>query len=270
MQVHHLQRHFARIGAELRVDVASARDWRGTYALDLETTRRGERFALTVREDLLPDLSMQAVNVRRDIRHLLLVATHRAERGAYTKEKYLCGHDERHWFVASVPDVGGVTRVEDAMEALKPSGVVQAQQFRGVRAKDWHKRHNAGFIRQGEWFFVPMPTFQVPPMHETHRHEPIRRGRGKPHVIEEVYREGGFVVYVCQQYPQGLRQAAYRALLLSSPEKARMGWYVRQADPILYARGTVRHPDHKTIVLPFWHRVFVNGEPQSSHVWYID
>jgi len=36
--------------------------------------------------------------------------------------KFLCGHDERHWFVAAVPG-RGVSNVRTAMEALKPAAV---------------------------------------------------------------------------------------------------------------------------------------------------
>ena len=31
----------------------------------------------------------------------------------------------------------------------------------------------------------------------------------------------------------------------------------------VYARGTVRHSDHETIRLPFWHRVLMNTETQT-------
>ena len=32
----------------------------------------------------------------------------------------------------------------------------------------------------------------------------------------------------------------------------------------VYARGAVRHSDHATITLPFWHRVLMNTETQSE------
>ena len=38
------------------------------------------------------------------------------------KNKFLCGHDERHWFVAAVPG-RSVATVRSAMEALKPPGI---------------------------------------------------------------------------------------------------------------------------------------------------
>ena len=49
------------------------------------------------------------------------------------KDKFLCGHDERHWFVAGVPERAPVSNVVTAMEALKPD-VVRAQE-RGKKGK---------------------------------------------------------------------------------------------------------------------------------------
>ena len=44
-------------------------------------------------------------------------------------------------------------------------------------------------------------------------------------------------------------------------------------DPDVYAKGTVRHPDHATIRLPEWHRVLMNTEQGAKamrHVAFID
>jgi hypothetical protein len=44
-------------------------------------------------------------------------------------------------------------------------------------------------------------------------------------------------------------------------------------DPELYAKGSVRHPDHNTIVLPSWHRVLTNTEQRARamrHVAFLD
>ena len=44
-------------------------------------------------------------------------------------------------------------------------------------------------------------------------------------------------------------------------------------DPELFARGTVRHPDHATITLHGWHRVVMNTENRASamrHVAFLD
>ena len=44
-------------------------------------------------------------------------------------------------------------------------------------------------------------------------------------------------------------------------------------DPEVYAKGTVRHPDHATIRLTGWHRVLMNTEQGAramQHVVFID
>jgi hypothetical protein len=48
------------------------------------------------------------------------------------------------------------------------------------------------------------------------------------------------------------------------PAAATWRWQVMQRDPMVYARGRVRHPDHATITLPCWHRVVMNTETQSG------
>ena len=44
-------------------------------------------------------------------------------------------------------------------------------------------------------------------------------------------------------------------------------------EPELFARGTVRHPDHATIPLRGWHRVAMNTEQAAKamrHVMFVD
>ena len=53
------------------------------------------------------------------------------------------------------------------------------------------------------------------------------------------------------------------SILRRNPDAARWGWQVMRRNPGVYARGTVRHSDHATITLPFWHRVNMNTETQS-------
>ena len=53
------------------------------------------------------------------------------------------------------------------------------------------------------------------------------------------------------------------ALLRVNPKAVRWGWRVMRRNPGVYARGTVRHSDHDTITLSFWHRVVMNTETQS-------
>ncbi len=62
------------------------------------------------------------------------------------KSKVLCGHDERHWFVAAVPeDARGVTGVVTAKDALQPQLVRDAvQRFAQLPAD---RRRDGGWAR---------------------------------------------------------------------------------------------------------------------------
>jgi len=117
-----------------------------------------------------------------------------------------------------------------------------------------------GYLRQGEWFCVPCPEV-LPKAEHILYDEPIRRGRAKPHICEELARVGGEPVSVCYRYPNGLTDSEYEEL--SAQEKKGWVWRRMVRNATVYARGAIRHPDHKTIVLPCWHRVEMNTENQS-------
>ena len=93
--------------------------------------------------------------------------------------------------------------------------------------------------------------------------EPLRRGAGKPHLVEQLFRTGGETVHVCAKHPNGISEKEYAELLRANPKAVRWGWRVMRRNPGVYARGTVRHSDHDTITLSFWHRVVMNTETQS-------
>ena len=95
------------------------------------------------------------------------------------------------------------------------------------------------------------------------RDEPLVRGSGKPHLVQELVRVGGEAVYVSAKRPQGITQAQYDKLIQRDAKVAHWGWRVMRRNPGVYARGTVSHADHATITLPFWHRVMMNTETQS-------
>ncbi len=163
---------FDRIGARLKFAGPPTRRARTAAAvsLDVRSDHKGEFFEVMLRPDADPEI--EPLDVRPGDRHLLLLV-----REGRDKSKFLCGHDERHWFVAAVPEAAPVGTVAQAMEALKPAEVRDAQARLGLRAGERNRRRNAAFVRQGEWFFIPSPNFVVEK--ELIRHwEPIRRGWG--------------------------------------------------------------------------------------------
>lgn len=258
MEFASLQKQFGRMGARLVV-----RNWPGGFGVDVRRDSLGSLFDMTVNG---ATKQAMALDVQPRLRHLLLVVRHEGT------HKFLCGHDERDWFAAAVPNDGGVSNVRAAMEALKPREVREAQLAKRVKRQHLNRRRNAGFVRQGEWFFVPVAGLVVKPLLVI-RNEPLIRGRGKPHVAQFVYRTGGRMVYVSSAYPQGVSETRYRRLLADDPSQAHLRWSVVRQNPEAYVRGTVRHPDHKTIRLDAWHRVFTNTEnraPAMRHLVFID
>jgi hypothetical protein len=250
-----LDAKFARMGARLKVAEGLPR-WRtGPFALDVRTDRKGEFFEVAVAPGA--EVAVEALDVRPHERHLLLLV-----REGRDKQKFLCGHDERHWFVAAIPERAPAGTVAQAMEALKPAEVRTAQGRAGLRAEARRRRKNAAYRRQGEWFFVPAPAVVADP-NLVLRAEPIRRGGGKPHRAEFCYRAGGEAVYVSREYPNGLAEANYRKLLRARPEAKAWAWRIMRRDPEVYVRGRIRHGDHRTIVLHGWHKVLMNTETQA-------
>ena len=250
-----IERHFARIGVETVFVEDDA------VSIDVRRRARREFFVLaTPRAAAVKLLDADRVN-----RHLLLLVDDRG-----TKSRFLCGHDERHWFVAAIPeDERGVTDIAKAKAALQPP-LVRTSVI-GLRPKNRLRRRNSAFVRQGEWYFVPAPHM-IPPASAVLRREPLRRGQGsKPHVMELAYRTGGTQVYVNRQHPNGLTQLEYEAM----PEEVRrrLSWEVMQRDAQVFARGRITHTDHATVILRGWHRVLMNTENRSAamrHIAFLD
>jgi len=253
-----LIKKFTRIGARLKVTDRSAQRAlsAGAVSLDVLTDRRGEYFEIE-RQPYVEN-EVVVLDVQPTDRHLLLLV-----REAVEKSKFLCGHDERHWFVAGIPEAAPVGTVRQAKEALKPAEVVSAQTNKRLRAEAWNRRKNAAFVRQGEWFFLPTPKLVVDEK-VVLRWEPLSRGGGsKPHWSEFMYRTGGEFVYVCSRHPNGVDEARYKSILAGKPKARVWGWRTMRRSPGVYVRGRVRHRDHATINLQGWHRVVMNTEGQS-------
>ena len=182
--------------------------------------------------------------------------------------KYLCGHDERHWFVAAVPESAGAKNIKDAKRALKPKGVVEAEVRAGVKGAKADKHKTKGWIRQGEWFFIPAPEFSIKNNEVIHKDEPIRRGAGSPHICQELIRKGGVSVKVHPSIaPNGITESEFNKL--SKNQRDLPGWRVMTRDASVYVRGAIKHRDHKTRILAFWHKVIMNEEQKAKAMRFV-
>ena len=250
---------FARIGARLKVADRPPRRGRpaGVVSLDVRADRKGEFFEIVRPQGTAAEVAV--LDVRPADRHLLLLV-----REGKDKSKFLCGHDERHWFVAGIPEAAPVGTVRQAKEALKPAEVQTAQARQRLKAKARGRRKNAAYVRQGEWFFLPAAKLAVDEKLVL-RNEPLTRGNGgKPHWAEFCYRTGGETVHVCPRHRNGVTEDQYQKITAGNPKARGWGWRTMRRNPGVYVRGRIRHPDHATITLHSWHRVVMNTEGQSK------
>lgn len=248
------------MGARFKVSVVPGQRGSNDYAVDIQQDRRGEFFELRVPKPLSNSLDVNVLQADKRDRHLLLFIRRNEGKAA----RFLCGHDEREWFVAAVP--GGASSVLQAKEALKPRAIRLRQDELKVPTRLRNRRKNPAFRRQGEWFFVPASSWARDPINEklVLRNEPLRRGAGKAHIVEQLFRVAGELVYVCSRHPNGVGEAYYRHVLQHNPSAAQWGWQAQRRNPRVYARGRIRHPDHATITLPDWHRVVLNAETETE------
>jgi hypothetical protein len=118
MDANLLDTKFAQMGARLKIaDLLPGRNRAtGVVSLDVQTDRKGEFFEITRQPGV--EVEVAVLDVQPDDRHLLLLVREGKE-----KSKFLCGHDERHWFVAGIPEKAPVGNVRQAKESLKPAEV---------------------------------------------------------------------------------------------------------------------------------------------------
>jgi hypothetical protein len=263
-----LKRQFAGIGARVKVgEVKVVRSgivrMRFDAGINIGVDAQGEFFDIKI--DSEDPRDYRVIDLRPEQRHLLLMSEN-------DRAKFLCGFDERHWFVCAVPGEG-VTSVRSAMEALQPAEVRQAVGSQVKRAKNRLRRRNEAFVRQGEWFFIPEPNLAVEESF-VRRNEPLSRGGvSKAHMCQYAYRASGESVMVCDRHPAGVPLNSYGKILRKNPKARSWNWRQMRRDAEVYVRGRVWHPDHKTLVLACWHRVLMNTEhlaPGRSNVTFLD
>ena len=80
-----------------------------------------------------------------------------------------------------------------------------------------------------------------------------RRGGGKAHLVEELVRLGGRVVYFNGGRTKSAEEFEIYPQKIGREKAANWSSGVRGAQ--VYARGLVRHPDHATLVLNGWQSV---------------
>jgi len=179
-----LQQAFEAIGANVAVQVAGR-----AFEIDVRHSDGRETFQLTY--PLGDSIQADVLDVKPRLRHLVLdVSGWRLP----VSGRYLCGHDERHWFAASLPFARRTVTVRGAMEALKPAIVLREQERKGVRHRRYRRR-TAAYVRQGEWFFLPRPMMHVGEL-ATRNGQLVRPG-GNPHRVEWLFRpEGGNEAFV--------------------------------------------------------------------------
>src|SRR3712207_3525581 len=109
-----IETKFEKMGARVKVTV----DRLAALRVDVRRDAEGEYFDLRRPRDV----DVRVLDVRPDDAHLLLMATaprRPGERAGAAKSKFLCGHDERAWFVAAIPESAGASTVQGAKDALK-------------------------------------------------------------------------------------------------------------------------------------------------------
>ena len=114
-----------------------------------------------------------------------------------------------------------------------------------------------------------MPARREIPEIQILKNEPLQRTRiSKPHMCQELYREGGEMVYIVrgEQYTE----EEYKKKKEGDPDFETPGVRTMVANPTVYVRGYVKHEDHATIKLDGWHRVFINAEVTTSSVAFLD
>ena len=268
MDTTHIKTKFERLGARAKIRPLLRNRWSpepGRVVIDVRHDRHGEFF----------DIQADARGRCRSARRAAPGPPSAVDGPPPQPASRLAGHQgqaplrPRRTALVRRRCTHQASTVVTAKEALKPAAVQNLERGkRGKRAKRLRRKTDV-FIRQGEWFFIPAPDVQVNE-NLILSNEPIRRGRGKPHMCEELYRDGGTTVYVCGRYPNGLTMDPYRKLLKRNPDAAKWNWQTMARNPIVVVRGKITHPDHATIRLDGWHRVLLNTETGSSSVAFLD
>jgi len=143
MNANNPQSKFALMGARFQMSVSPAQHGSQDYAVDIQRDGRGQFFDLRVPEPLQAAFEVNVLQTDKRDRHLLLFVRRPDGKAA----RFLCGHDEREWFVAAVP--GGASSVVQAKEALKPQAIRTRQNQLKVPTRLRNRRKKCGVSSSG-------------------------------------------------------------------------------------------------------------------------
>jgi hypothetical protein len=154
------------------------------------------------------------------------------------KRHFLCGTDERQYFIAQLPVP--VTTVRQAHEVLRPQAVTNSK---------------GKIVRQGEWFFVTPSTDEQAKL-DGFLDSGSRRSLMLPAVVHMKVPIGpASMGRVMKKQFGGNPHIADELVMLSHPVVAGA-----VASVTVFVRGSVRHVDHNTVRFPSWVKVFRNTE----------
>ena len=263
-----IERKFESIGARAKISELDSRHTM-PIVINIHQDEDGEFFDLQVRKEV----ELLVLDAQKKDRHLLLMARDPKN----PKAKFLCGHDERHWFSCAIPERAPASNVFQAKQALKPAELQEIEAREGIKKRNAHKRHRKlesgrKIHRQGEFMFIPMPNLKIAEnLFPTVilKNEPMRRGRSSnAHMAEFLHRRGGETVYVCGRYSEtrdGLLEKEYKQFIRRNPDAMKASWTIMKRNAEVYVRGKITHVQHKTVDLKdVWHKVVLNTEDKAA------
>ena len=210
----HVSTEFDRMGARATIERISRKSplMLRPMSIDIAEDDSGELFDIKI----AADVQLDVMDVQPRDRHLLLAASN-----WLGEDRFLCGHDEFHWFVAALPNRAKPVGVETAKESLKPDLVrrIEGRKHRGKR-----RRKSDVFLRQGEWFFIPWPHASID-RRRIERNGLLRRGAGsKPHTCSFLFRDGERE-FECDRYPKlAFFESEYRNILRTRRKAKQWKW----------------------------------------------
>lgn len=259
-----IESSFDKIGAQVRIrplgrGVPHRRN--RPLIIDVVSEEKAEHFDIQLDDRV----RLEALDVRPRERHLVLSASN-----ATGEDRFLCGHDEFHWFAAALPHVPNLDTVAAAGESLKPDLVIKRER-RKRRGK--HSRKSDVVMRQGEWFFIPWAHARINRAEVECNGRLIRGPGSKPHQCEFLY-EAGEREYECDRYPKlAFFESEYQTILKTRRKARLWNWRPIPFNPDIYVKGWITHSDHSPLYLDVWHRVELNKENTRmamSRLIYVD